>query len=101
MEVRDGIAARLQISEQLLSRNVERFRGGLALKAHGLLYHSALGSRVIKKKDGDLGAIVRDRPLQVALVRLLSVALAPGERPLQSMRKRSVESVFRCQCPFN
>jgi len=29
---------------------VKRFRGGLVFKAHGLLYHSTLGSRVIKKK---------------------------------------------------
>jgi len=31
-------------------RNVKRFRGGLVLKAHRLVYHSTLGSRVIKKK---------------------------------------------------
>jgi len=31
-------------------RNVKRFRGGLVLKAHRLLYHSTLGLRVIKKK---------------------------------------------------
>ena len=36
--------------EQLLHRNVQRFRGGLVFKAHRLLYHSTLGSRVIKKK---------------------------------------------------
>jgi len=30
--------------------NVERFRGGLVFKAHRLLYHSTLGSRVLKKK---------------------------------------------------
>ena len=35
---------------QLLHRNVQRFRGGLVFKAHGLLYHSTLGLRVIKKK---------------------------------------------------
>ena len=29
---------------------MERFRGGLVFKAHRLLFHSALGSRVIKKK---------------------------------------------------
>jgi hypothetical protein len=29
---------------------VERFRGELVLKAHGLLYHSTLGSRLIKKR---------------------------------------------------
>jgi len=37
-------------SELPLSRNVKRFRGGLVFKAHRLLYHSTLGSRVIKKK---------------------------------------------------
>jgi len=32
---------------------VKRFRGGLVFKAHRLLYHSALGLRVInKKKEG-------------------------------------------------
>jgi len=29
---------------------VERFRGGLVFKAHRFMYHSTLGSRVIKKK---------------------------------------------------
>jgi len=29
---------------------LERFRGGLVFKAHRWLYHSTLGSRVIKKK---------------------------------------------------
>ena len=32
---------------------VKRFRGGLVFKAHGLLYHSTLGSRAIKKKKKD------------------------------------------------
>ena len=31
-------------------RNAQRFRGGFAFKADRLLYHSTLGSRVIKKK---------------------------------------------------
>ena len=35
---------------QLLHRNVQRFRGGLVFKAHRHLYHSTLGLRVIKKK---------------------------------------------------
>ena len=30
-------------------QSVKRFRGGLVFKAHRLLYHSTLGSRVIKK----------------------------------------------------
>jgi len=33
-----------------LHRNVQRFRGGLVLKAHRRWYHSTLGLRVIKKK---------------------------------------------------
>ena len=35
---------------ELLRRTVKRFRGGLVFKAHRLLYHSTLGSGVIKKK---------------------------------------------------
>ena len=33
-----------------LGRKVKRRRGGLVFKAHRLLFHSTLGSRVIKKK---------------------------------------------------
>ena len=40
----------VRVEEQLLHRNVQRFRGGLAFKAHRRLYHSTLGWRVIKKK---------------------------------------------------
>ena len=35
---------------ELLRRNVKRFRGGLVFKAHRLVHHSTLGSRVAKKK---------------------------------------------------
>ena len=38
------------IQRQLFRRNVQRFREGLAFEAHGLLHHSTLGPRVIKKK---------------------------------------------------
>ena len=31
-------------------RNVKRLRGGLGFTAHRLVYHSTLGSKVIKKK---------------------------------------------------
>ena len=37
-------AIRFSIQEQLLDRNVQRFRGGLVFRAHRLLYHSTLGS---------------------------------------------------------
>jgi hypothetical protein len=33
-----------------LQRNAKRFRGGLVIKAHRLLYHSTLGLRVMNKK---------------------------------------------------
>jgi hypothetical protein len=42
---------------------MERLRGGLVFKAHRLLYHSTLGSRVIKKKKKDV--------LELALCRLV------------------------------
>jgi hypothetical protein len=45
----------LSILEQLLHRIVKRFRGGLVFEAHRLLYHSTLGSRVIKQKKGPWG----------------------------------------------
>ena len=41
---------RFSIEEQLLYRDVQRFRGGLVFKAHRRLNHSTLGLRVIKKK---------------------------------------------------
>ena len=39
------------IQEQLLGKNVKRFRGGLVFKAHRLLYHSALGLRVTAGRE--------------------------------------------------
>ena len=41
-------------SRQLLYRNVQRFRGGLVLKARRILYQSTLGLRVKKKKKKGL-----------------------------------------------
>ena len=38
------------IQEQLLRRNVQRFRGGLVFSAHRLLYRSNQGLRVIKRR---------------------------------------------------
>ena len=50
--------------EQLPHRNVKRFRGGLVFKAHRWLYHSTLGSRVIKKKNqAERGAVHAKRQL--------------------------------------
>jgi len=44
-------AARIpRLDPQTRGSGVQRFRGGLVFKAHRLLYHSALGLRVIKKK---------------------------------------------------
>jgi hypothetical protein len=40
----------------VLSRNVERFRCGLVSKAHRLLCHSTLDSRVITKNTKKIGA---------------------------------------------
>ena len=37
-------------TSQFKNINVKRFRGGLVFKAHGRVYHSTLGLRVIQKK---------------------------------------------------
>ena len=55
-------AVQLSSSEQPLSRNVERFRGGLVFKAHRLLYHSTLSLRVIKKKRKSLVVLLERLP---------------------------------------
>ena len=53
LEVRDRKRrqAALEVVERRLGPGEDlRFRGGLVFKAHRLLYHSTLGSRVMKKK---------------------------------------------------
>ena len=42
--------SRRGVLKQLLHINVRRFQLGLVSKAHTLLYHSIIGSKVIKKK---------------------------------------------------
>ena len=64
-----GILGLALIPKQLLSRNVERFQGGLAFKAHDFLCHSTQGSSVMKKGHladdlgGDLGLGFEREPL--------------------------------------
>ena len=48
------ITSLISILESQLRQNVKWFRGGLVIKAHRLVYHSTLGSRVIKKKSKSL-----------------------------------------------
>ena len=63
--------------EQLLHRNVKRFRGGLVFKAHRWLYHSTLGSRVIKKKPKARPTLV---PHITSLLPLLRMSTPPPPR---------------------
>ena len=46
----DRARGELRGDSRLLDTSVHWFRGGLVLKAHRLVYHSTLGSRVIKRK---------------------------------------------------
>jgi len=69
----------------VVGRNVERFRGGLVFKAHRLLHHSTLGSRVIKKKRSlcvvQLSLTLTEVPLlrsDVPPSTLVSVGSAPS-----------------------
>jgi len=58
------------------------FRGGLAFKAHTLLYHSTLGWRVIKKRGSTYSlALLADPPRQLRIARL-------GERKRERERER-------------
>jgi len=82
--------------EQLLSRNVKRFRGGLVFKAHRLLYHSTLGLKVIKKKKKD-GR--RERGEERGEERRGLVWFAPRQRSAEvsltnASRLRCAESCF-------
>ena len=73
-------------------RNVQRFRGGLALKAHRLVYHSTLGSRVVKKKRR------RAPALAVIYHRFIRdcTGIAPRTRHVE--RHRACVSRARIQC---
>jgi len=59
------------------------FRGGLVFKARGLLYHSTIGLRVIKKKTKDVFIVVGTfcssaRVVMIASVTLLRLRKAGG-----------------------
>jgi len=56
----DGARHGQRLEEQLLRRNVKRFRGGLVFKAHRRVYHSTLGWRVIKKRRSEHFALRRN-----------------------------------------
>ena len=53
---RDHCSEEGSLEEQLLYRNVKRFRGGLVFEANRLVYHSTLGWRIIKKKKKKMPA---------------------------------------------
>ena len=46
------VGVKVGVDEWGALRNVKRFRGGLAFKAHRLLCRSTLGSRVMNNKKG-------------------------------------------------
>ena len=75
------------MSGQLLRRNVMRCRGGLVFKAHRLVYHSTLGSRVIKKKKrtGE-GEVLRGVILEIDRQMVSGVELRFGDVPHGGVR---------------
>jgi len=52
------------VLQQLFRRNVERFRGGLVVKAHRLLYHATLRLRVINKQKKGWRPLLLQRGVQ-------------------------------------
>ena len=69
---------------QLLSRNVERFRGGLVVKAHRLLHHSRLGSNVKKKKGRYRRTRRRVRFLKDLEITLITYILSKTQSSIHS-----------------
>jgi len=66
--------------EQLLRRTVQRSQGGLVFKAHRLLYHSTLGSRV-RKKEEEKGRSLATRCANTARCWHPAAFLAPRSTP--------------------
>ena len=67
---------------------MERFRGGLVSKAHRLLYHSTLGSRVINKKKRWVWETWRKR------------RLSPDSQGAVGRSNKRVLSGERCRRPW-
>ena len=65
--------------EQLLRRNVKRFRGGLVFKAGRLVYHSTLGWSIVKKR-------IKEGYLEGARGRGLGLGIRGDEFGLRSFR---------------
>ena len=93
--------------QDLLRRNVKRFRGGLVFKAHRLLHHSILGLRVMKKKRRDLVVLVMDDLGGEAYAHTMSRLITSGGRtPLgrssqASLRKTGVRSMCGPISPYS
>jgi len=75
-------------------RGVQRFRSGLVFKAHILLYHSALGLRVIKQKKRHMIGRRRFNPgvsgcTRVKLAWRLTLAMPFGQMQNPLISKKS------------
>ena len=55
---------------------MKRFRGGLVFKAHILLLHSTLGSRLVKKKENEVTSGAGALLLNIDTLAVLSACLA-------------------------
>ena len=70
---------------QPLRRNVKRFRGGLATKAHRLVYHLTLGSRLRKRRRES----VHFRYMWSLLRYRIFIGLMTSDRKLKASREGS------------
>ena len=67
---------------------MNRFRGGLVLEAHRLVYHSTLGSRVMKKKRSSNTAML------VYGKRENYIKLVTSDRKLKASREGSKGRIY-------
>ena len=88
------LKVQFSISEQLHYRIVQRFQGGLVFQADRLVYHSTLGSRVMKKKK---------RPAPPGAAWRGTNSSAPSRYPLPSRQEtlQNISSFFPASRGYN
>jgi hypothetical protein len=80
-------SVKFSIQEQLLRRNVKRSRGGLVFRTHRLVYHSTLGSRVIKKSSVFRGQDSEAVFWTAELVRCIGVSFSCVRAPVYLIQR--------------
>ena len=100
MPINTTYPGQLSMHEHLLSRKMKRFRGELVFKAHRWLYHSTVGSSVIKKKKNKPASLREDliKSLRVHIPKSLQVPRVVARPPRPSTRLRLLLAACALVC---